>query len=135
MTLRPWVSREFGRLVVGIAMAGALSCAPYPSARRSEFRDDYSRAPGSFCALNPEGCPPPASPPTQASPGPFDLNSCLEACEAGGAVLDNYCRGLQEAWQRRLCWSVVLGSKAACRGMCHRLHACETDAQCPERKD
>ena len=124
-------------LVVGVGSA-AISLVSCGTARGSSQRalcqdSDYPRDPGSFCALNPEGCPP-RSTPAPARPGAFDLDSCLKACEAGGAVLESYCRGLSENWQQRLCWSVVLGSKAACRGMCYRLHDCATSTTCPERE-
>jgi len=80
-----------------------------PRDNRHVVQQDYPRDPGSFCALNPEGCPPvpPAAPAVPTQPTPFNLDACLKACEAGGAVLESYCRGLQETWQRRLCWSVV----------------------------
>jgi hypothetical protein len=128
------VLRRFWLLAVGGSVIGMLSCIHYASNGQRELHDGYPRGPGSFCALNPEGCPP-ASPPAKASPGAFDLRTCLDACEAGGVVLESYCRGLKQGWQRELCWSVVLGSKAACRGMCYRLHDCETSANCPERKE
>lgn len=51
-------------------------------------------------------------------------------------MLESFCRGLAEDWQKRLCWSVVLGSKAACKGMCYRIQACMDDANpCPEREE
>ncbi|MFB1484410.1 hypothetical protein [Corallococcus sp. RDP092CA] len=100
-------------------------CASVPP---SELRADHSRGPGSFCALNPEGC----SPPPASTPGTFDLDSCFKACDAGGAALESYCRSLAETWQRQLCWSVVQGSKAACKGMCSRINACVSySTACP----
>jgi hypothetical protein len=65
----------------------------------------------------------------------FDLDACLKACDAGGAVLESYCRSLSENWQQRLCWSVVLAKKTVCKGMCYRLNACATGADCPEREE
>lgn len=127
--------RRVGLLGAACVVACLLSCAAYPVRSRSVLRADHPRGPGSFCALNPEGCPPPLSSPT-AEPEAFDLNRCLKACDAGGAVLEAFCRGLAEDWQKRLCWSVVLGSKKACQGMCYRIHACMDDANaCPEREE
>lgn len=116
-------------------VASLLSCGVHRAGTGRVLRSDYARGPGSFCALNPEGCPPDPSKTPPAQPGGFDLGSCLNACEAGGAVLESYCRGLTEKWQQRLCWSVVLGSKVACRGMCYRIHTCSTSADCPEQKE
>lgn len=111
-----------------------LACVAQPASTRSVLRSEHHRGPGSFCALNPEGCPPPAS--TQAEPGLFDLNRCLKACDAGGATLEHFCRGLAEAWQRQLCWSVVWGSKVACKNMCYRIHSClDESKECPERAE
>ena len=129
-----WAERGVLLLGVGPAVACLLSCGAQPMSSRRVLRADHARAPNSFCVLNPEGCPPPppaASPETEA----FDLSACLKACEAGGAVLESYCRGLPRPWQRQLCWSVVEESKGACRNMCYALYNCETSADCPERDD
>jgi hypothetical protein len=130
----PWLRRT--RIFIGLCSGAAclLSCEPHRAGARPVLRADHPRGPGSFCALNPEGCP---APPTTAEESrPFDLDSCLKACEVGGAVLKSFCRGLEESWQRRLCWSVVHGSKVACKGMCYRVHACMDEAaECPEREE
>jgi hypothetical protein len=110
-----------------------LSCGVHPAGRNAVLHDGYPRGPGSFCALNPEGCPPPSDTAKPTHPGPFDLQSCLDACKEGGVLLESYCRGLREPWQRRLCWSVVQGSKVACQNMCHRIHECAHSTDCPER--
>lgn len=135
MKLNRWIWK--GTLLIGMAsmFASLLSCEVHRAGTGRVLRDGYPRGPGSFCALNPEGCPPDSSTTDPAQPGTFDLGSCLKACEAGGAVLESYCRGLPANWQRRVCWSVVLGSKVACRGMCYQLHTCSTSADCPERKE
>ena len=135
MNLNRW--RWRGTLLIGLGslIAGLLSCGVRQSGSGLLLLADYPRDPGSFCALNPEGCPPASSTPAPKKPGTFDLDSCLKACEAGGAILESYCRGLPEKWQQRLCWSVVLGSKAACKGMCYRINTCSTSADCPERKE
>lgn len=115
-----------------------LSCGVHRPASRTVLHDGYPRGPGSFCALNPEGCPPqPQNEPVAVPRNPvaFDVNACLDACEAGGAVLDEYCRNLAEAWQRRLCWSVSLGSKVVCKNMCYGIHTCAASEGCPERKE
>lgn len=130
-------SRQRVPLLAAASFAACiLSCTPYRTGTRSVLRADHPRGPGSFCALNPEGCPPPApvsTPP--AEPGTFDLETCLKACEAGGAILESYCRSLPENWQQRLCWSVVLAKKTVCKGMCYRLNACASGADCPEREE
>lgn len=127
-------------LLFGVCGAAVcmLSCVaqPYRTSSRTVLRDGYAREPGSFCALNPEGCPPPSAAPS-AEPGTFDLAGCLEACEAGGAALEHYCRGLPKPWQKQICWSVVGATKTMCRGMCYRVNACSTSASedCPEREE
>ena len=124
-------------LLLGAAYVAAclLSCTASPVRSRSVLRADHPRGPGSFCALNPEGCPPPPSP-ASAAPGAFDLNRCLKACDAGGVVLESFCRGLVEKWQRELCWGAVEGSKVACKNMCYAIHECMDDAEaCPERAE
>ena len=142
MTLKHWFWKGVLFVGLGSMVASLLSCGVQQVRKMTTLaqdgnhtRSDYPRDPGSFCALNPEGCPPDPSTTAPAQPGGFDLGSCLNACEAGGAVLESYCRGLPESWQRRLCWSVVQGSKVACRGMCYRIHTCSTSADCPERKE
>ncbi len=75
---------------------------------------------GSFCVLNPEGCPPRSSPPPPAQLKPVeDLESpankqaCLDACEAGGEVLKNFCRRLRNERKKALCWGAAEGTKPA----------------------
>lgn len=134
MDTRSWPCRP--RLPAGscCAVVCLLSCASHRTNSRPVLLADHPRGPGSFCALNPEGCPPP--PTTVAESRPFDLSSCLDACEAGGAVLESFCRSLPEPWQRELCWSAVWGSKVACKNMCYRVHACmDESAECPERAE
>ena len=91
-------------------------------ADEADRHDGNARGPGSFCALNPNGCPP-VNPPNGApptdfcvlnpdacpmSPGghsgggsnnqctnpPSNVNDCLAACDAGGEALKNFCRGI-----------------------------------------
>lgn len=134
MDTKPWLRRV--RRLVGAAGVTVclLSCGTHQAGARSVLRADHPRGPGSFCALNPEGCPPSAF--TATEPGAFDLASCLKACDAGGAVLESFCRGLVEKWQRELCWSVVGGTKVACKNMCYRVHSCvDTGRECPEREE
>jgi hypothetical protein len=40
-----------------------LACAGMHSGGAPVLADGYDRRPGSFCALNPEGCPPLVAPP------------------------------------------------------------------------
>lgn len=89
------------------------ACAPRPPSQPS------------FCTLNPGACPSPKQPDScgpNKGPKAQDLDACLKACEAGGEAVKNYCRGLDEAWKRAICWSVVLGSVTACKGMCYRIN-------------
>lgn len=67
--MNPWrpAFRWLCLLFVGSSAFGVWSCTPYASNRRRELHDGYPRGAGSFCALNPEGCPP--SPTTKAPPG------------------------------------------------------------------
>lgn len=103
MTRRGWIRQSVQLAVLSSTAAVLLSCVAYQTSdNRRVLRQDHPRDPGSFYALNPEGCPP-APPATPTQPRIFNLDACLEACEAGGAALESYCRGLQENWQRRLC--------------------------------
>jgi hypothetical protein len=134
--MRPmrWAQRGALLFGMGSAVVCLLSCGAPSMGSRRVLRADGAPVPNSFCVLNPEGCPPPRSS-ASAQSEPFDLSACLKACEAGGALLESYCRGLPEDWQRRLCWSVVEESKEACRNMCYALNACATSADCPERDE
>jgi hypothetical protein len=131
--------RGVGQVTWLLGLTCLVSCVSVGGSQRSGtptvLREDHPRGPGSFCALNPEGCPPPPPKPAAPKSGTFSVESCLQACEAGGAVLESYCRGLAKAWQQRICWSVVLGTKVACQGMCYRVNACNESADCPERDD
>ncbi len=129
-----WAQRGALLFGMGSAVVCLLSCGAPSMGSRRVLRADRAPAPNSFCVLNPEGCPPPPTAASRESEA-FDLDACLHACEVGGAVLKSYCRTLPHQWQRELCWSVVTGSKVACRGMCYRLHDCATSADCPERKE
>jgi hypothetical protein len=90
------------------------------------LHDGYDRRPGSFCALNPEGCPPEQEPLERPSPEDEDAalgkSECLDACEAGGEVLANFCRRLKSPRRQALCWAATHGSKTACIGMCHAIY-------------
>jgi RHS repeat-associated protein len=46
------------------------------------------------------------------------LNRCLNACAAGGAVLENFCRSLPDPRARAGCWTVVKAGEVACRAWC-----------------
>lgn len=125
------------RCVWLLGLAGMLGCAASGESSRMGsaprlLRDGHPRGPGSFCALNPEGCPPVSSS-TETTPA-FDVAACLKACEAGGVVLETYCRSLPEPWQRQLCWSIVNESKRVCQNMCYRLESCASSTDCPERE-
>ncbi len=134
MVIPSWLQRARLLLGAGGGVAFLLSCGAHSAGSSSALRADHPRGPGSFCALNPEGCPPPTVASTE--PGTFNLDTCLKACDAGGAVLESFCRGLAESWQRELCWAAVSGTKVACKNMCYRVHACMDDStRCPERTE
>lgn len=105
------------------AMNCMLACAGAQSGGTPAQLMDYPRDPGSFCALNPEGCPPPPpSPePEQAPEAQATKKECLEACAAGGEVLESFCRRLQGERRKALCWTATKGSKVACQGMCYAI--------------
>ena len=46
------------------------------------------------------------------------LKRCLNACAAGGKVLDAFCRSLPEPRLRAGCWGLQFVGVAACRGWC-----------------
>jgi hypothetical protein len=108
-------------------LACLLACTGTPSRRAPAlFHDGYPRGPGSFCALNPEGCPPLSAHSEQGAEedleSPANIAVCLDACAAGGEVLANFCRRLKTPRKQALCWAASQGSKAACIGMCHALY-------------
>jgi hypothetical protein len=96
----------------------------------------YPRGPGSFCALNPEGCPPeppPAQPESaQDLESPANKQACLDACEAGGEILKNFCRRLRTPRKKALCWGAAEGTKQACRSMCNAIYECGGSADCAQ---
>lgn len=47
---------------------------------------------------------------------------CLDACEAGGETLENFCKRLRTPRKRALCWAATQGSKVACIGMCNAIY-------------
>jgi hypothetical protein len=89
-----------------------LACAGPQSAEKPQILcDGYDRGPGSFCALNPEACPPEQSPSDREPPEELDAaagkRTCLDACEAGGEVLADFCRHLKSPRRKALCWGVT----------------------------
>jgi RHS repeat-associated protein len=48
------------------------------------------------------------------------LNRCLDACEAGGRAIENFCRSLPDPRARGLCWA-SRWSVPVCKGMCFGL--------------
>ncbi len=46
------------------------------------------------------------------------LDRCLDACAAGGAVWDNFCRSLPDPKLRAECWQQQHASETACRNWC-----------------
>ena len=127
----PWLRLAcLGALCCALASAGAQWVEP------PALVADHPRGPGSFCALNPEGCsppPPPAQPePVQDLESPANKQACLDACEAGGEVLKNFCRRLRNERKRALCWGAAEGTRQACRGMCNAIYACDGSADCAQ---
>ncbi len=108
------------------AMACMLACAGVQAGGVPTQLMDYPRDPGSFCALNPEGCPPapvPSRPePEQDTEALANKKECLDACAAGGEVLESVCRRLQGERRKALCWTATKGSKVACQGMCYAIY-------------
>ena len=123
--------RNAAMLLASLGLATLLpSCVADRSSRPRTLHLDYPRGPGSFCALNPEGGPPPAPRQSERSDSSTGLTSCLKACEAGGETLRNYCRSLEDSRKRALCWSVVLRPKTECVNMCHSIHECDDSDGC-----
>jgi hypothetical protein len=124
------------RLACLSALCLALACVGAQLIETPALVADYPRGPGSFCALNPEGCPPespPAQPePVQSQESPANKQACLDACEAGGEVLKNFCRRLRNERKRALCWGAAEGTKQACRGMCNAIYECDGSADCAQ---
>lgn len=103
------------------------ACVGYqPAGAPQVLCDGYDRGPGSFCALNPEACPPQQNPSERQQPEELDAvagkSACLDACEAGGEVLENFCRRLKTPRRKALCWAATKGTKTACIGMCHAIY-------------
>jgi RHS repeat-associated protein len=55
-----------------------------------------------------------------AAPRRSMLSRCLDACEAGGRAIENFCRSLPDPRARGLCWA-SRWSVPVCRGMCYAL--------------
>lgn len=112
-----------------------LACSTASPSRERVLRDGHPRGPGSFCALNPEGCPPADATPwresEQDTESPENKQTCLAACEAGGEVLAAFCRRLRNPRRQALCWGATEGSKRACRGMCYAIYECGDSDDCP----
>ena len=49
---------------------------------------------------------------------PVNLNRCLDACAAGGAILIDFCNDIEKSDVRRSCFSVHNESEQKCRGFC-----------------
>lgn len=93
--------------------------------------DGHSRGPGSFCALNPSGCPPlPPEPDDQEkqdpvcdAPGVMNRKTdCIRACESGRRAVENFCRSVRGPRRRALCWAGAYAGQAACIGMCYAIY-------------
>jgi RHS repeat-associated protein len=55
-----------------------------------------------------------------AAARPDQLNRCLDACEAGGRAIENFCRSIPDPRARGLCWA-SRWSVPVCKGMCFAL--------------
>jgi RHS repeat-associated protein len=55
-----------------------------------------------------------------AAARPDQLNRCLDACEAGGRAIENFCRSLPDPRARGLCWA-SRWTVPVCKGMCYAL--------------
>ncbi len=79
-----------------------------------------------YCEQHPEKCfgpmpspqPQTAPPPEEQAGPPPNLNRCLNACAAGGAVLKSFCRSIRDPKLKAGCWSLEFVSGTACRGWC-----------------
>lgn len=47
------------------------------------------------------------------------LTRCLQACEAGGRTLTNFCNSIPDPKIARGCHALELGSEVACKGFCY----------------
>ena len=116
-SMRSWI----GLLIFLLACAG-----PQTAERPQVTCDGYDRGPGSFCALNPEACPPEQSPsdrePSEDLDAAAGKRACLDACEAGDEALASFCRRLKSPRRKAICWGATKGTKTACIGMCHALY-------------
>jgi hypothetical protein len=130
---RPWRPVHIGWGLSACCLL--LACSTASPSRERVLRDGYPREPGSFCALNPEGCPPAEDPrsrePEQDTESPANKQTCLAACEAGGEVLAAFCRRLRNPRRQALCWGATEGTKRACRGMCYAIYECSDPDDCP----
>jgi RHS repeat-associated protein len=57
---------------------------------------------------------------TCPTPDDDDVKGCEAACEAGGAALEAFCRGLKKAADRAVCFSLAHQSVVYCKNWCHR---------------
>jgi hypothetical protein len=84
----------------------------------------------SFCKLNPGACPPipvPPEPesnePDEQAQDPWKSLACIQACDAGGEAMEQFCKALPDKTKRQkeiraICWGVSRGSRAACVVFC-----------------
>ena len=92
-----------------LGMSTILRCGNHPS-REPNIREKY-HVKDSYM-----------SKPVQNLESPANKQECLDACEKGGLMLENFCRQLRTPRRRNLCWAATKGSKAACISMCHAIY-------------
>ncbi|OQW65513.1 MAG: hypothetical protein BVN28_01575 [Nitrospira sp. ST-bin4] len=81
-----------------------------------------------YAANNPVSLKDPTGESTEACPvsgfpiaDPGKLSRCLDACEAGGRAIEQFCRSLKDPRARALCWA-NRWSVPACKGICYKLY-------------
>ncbi len=81
----------------------------------------------SFCELNPGACPEPLPAPEPGEPettaDPWKSFACIQACQAGGDAMANFCAKLPARTKRQqkikaVCFGSCYAGKAACGVFC-----------------
>lgn len=98
-----------------------VSCVPHESHQEQPQLRQVIQAGPSHQQLSPDKAKGQNKRPGKKEPRrkrPVNLNRCLDACAAGGAILIDFCNDISKADVRRSCFSVHNESEQKCRGFC-----------------
>ena len=129
--LNPACAAAVGKAAVSvlgaIGLGAALECIRSGACIIPPFRsnpDDWDTS-DKVCRDAPAPMPmpfdeaPPRNPRKPRKPKRGKHDRCLDACAAGGAVLNQFCESLNDTAQRAQCRSLIVESEQKCRNWCH----------------